>query len=475
MNIMSEIFTSKASASVAMLCLASTLCAQTQQVNDSNTPLHLMKPAYRIGYTIPKAEDVKQTMDRVRDYLERTTFAQVENKNTHEVITNYKKIDEESQLVRGTFRLTSYEWGVTYSAMLRAGEVTGDKKYSDYATRRMTFLAEVAPHFRSLTEKGKKIDPLMHQVTSPAALDDAGAICTAMIKAKMSASPLGLTEKQVGALDKQISVYHTYIDKGQYRLSDGTLARMRPLKNTVWLDDMFMGIPALAWKAVADNNKGGLDEAVRQFGLFHEKMWVNNENLYRHGWVADMDPHPSFFWGRANGWALLTACELLDALPESDPARGSVMEAFKNHLKGIVPLQHYDGAWHQLLNRNDTYLETSCTAIYAYCMAHAINKGWIDPQAYGPSAILAWNYVNTQINQEGQVCGTCVGTGMAFDPAFYAYRPVNNFAAHGYGPVIWAAAEIIEMVSKHHIQMNDSAIQFYPEDPKTDAPIFYVK
>ena len=60
------------------LCLAGALCAQTQQVNDSNTPLHLMKPAYRIGYTIPKAEDVKQTMDRVRDYLERTTFAQVE-------------------------------------------------------------------------------------------------------------------------------------------------------------------------------------------------------------------------------------------------------------------------------------------------------------------------------------------------------------------------------------------------------------
>jgi hypothetical protein len=36
-------------------------------VNDSNTPLHLMKPAYRIGYTIPKAEDVKQAMDPKTD------------------------------------------------------------------------------------------------------------------------------------------------------------------------------------------------------------------------------------------------------------------------------------------------------------------------------------------------------------------------------------------------------------------------
>jgi hypothetical protein len=64
---------------------------------------------------------------------------------------------------------------------------------------------------------------------------------------------------------------------------------------------------------------------------------------------------------------------------------------------------------------------------------------------------------------------------MAFDPSFYAYRPVNNFAAHGYGPVIWAGAEIIEMLNNHIIKMNDSAIQFYKEDPKTDEPIFYVK
>ena len=71
--------------------------------------------------------------------------------------------------------------------------------------------------------------------------------------------------------------------------------------------------------------------------------------------------------------------------------------------------------------------------------------------------------------------GTCVGTGLAFDPAFYAYRPVNNFAAHGYGPTLWAAAEIYHLVKTHHIKLHDSAIHFYPEDPQTDEPIFYVK
>ena len=96
-------------------------------------------------------------------------------------------------------------------------------------------------------------------------------------------------------------------------------------------------------------------------------------------------------------------------------------------------------------------------------------------ETYGAQAILAWNYVNAHVNAQGQVEGTCVGTGLAFDPAFYAYRPVNNFAAHGYGPTLWAGAEIYQLVKTHHIKMNDSAVHFYPEDPQTNEPIFYVK
>ena len=70
--------------------------------------------------------------------------------------------------------------------------------------------------------------------------------------------------------------------------------------------------------------------------------------------------------------------------------------------------------------------------------------------------------------------GTCVGTGMAFDPAFYYYRPVNVYAAHGYGPVLWAGAEMIRLLNTQHPQMNDSAVQYYQEKQKTTAPIFAV-
>ena len=76
-------------------------------------------------------------------------------------------------------------------------------------------------------------------------------------------------------------------------------------------------------------------------------------------------------------------------------------------------------------------------------------------------AMLAWNAVATKINDKGQVEGTCVGTGMAFDPAFYYHRPVNVFAAHSYGPAILAGAEMYRLVEKNKFKMNDSSLQYY--------------
>ena len=83
--------------------------------------------------------------------------------------------------------------------------------------------------------------------------------------------------------------------------------------------------------------------------------------------------------------------------------------------------------------------------------------------AYTPVAILGWNAVATKVNSKGQVEGTCVGTGMAFDPAFYYYRPINVFAAHGYGPVILAGSEIIKMIQTHNLEINDSSLQLKTE------------
>lgn len=121
---------------------------EREAANDSNTPLHLLQPDYQVPYGPLTKAEIKDDMDRVLHYLESVTPTRIVDKHTGKVITDYASMTADAQLERGTFRLTSYEWGVTYSAMLAASEATGDPAYARYATDRLKFLAEVAPHFR---------------------------------------------------------------------------------------------------------------------------------------------------------------------------------------------------------------------------------------------------------------------------------------------------------------------------------------
>ena len=466
---------------LATLLLAWPLLLTAQQpVNDNNTPLHLMQPEYKTGYGVPTPASVKQTIDRVLHYIEQQTPAVIEDRVTGREVARLADINERTQLRQGGFRLTSYEWGVTYSAALAAYQATGDEAYRDYVFARHRLLASIAPAFRKLHEQQKRIDANVRRVIDPHALDDAGAVCTSMIKALLIDPSLPLRPL--------VDNYTSYILQKEYRLPDGTFARQRPQKNTVWLDDMFMGIPAVAYLGRFTGDDKYYDEAARQVQLFANRMFVplpslgwGGGGLFRHGWVELPSyaegamsglSFPAFFWGRANGWAILTLCEVLDVLPASHPQRSAILRLLQQHAQGLASLQHHDGFWHQLLDRNDTYLETSATAIFTYCLAHAVCHGWLPAQTFGPVALLGWHAVQSAVNAQGQVEGVCVGTGMAFDASFYAHRPTHVMAAHGYGPVIWSGAEILRLLASQHPKLNDGAVQFYEHEVPTNQPIF---
>lgn len=436
----------KTIALASLLMPAMAFAQDNTAINDSNTPLHLLKPDYKHGYGVSTKQEVKAAIDRVMNYI----------------LANPQQ-----------FRTTSYEWGVTYSACLDAAKASGDKKYAAYVEQNFKAIADAFPGAMKDLKKGKTLDTAIRKVVDPHALDDAGAICAAMIKAELDARKNPKTRAtQVINTAPVIENYSQYIMTKEFRLADGTFARKRPHKNTVWLDDMFMAIPAIAYMGAYTNDSKYFDEAAKQIMLFKDKMWVKEKKLFRHGWVEAMNPHPAFHWGRANGWAILTMCEVLDVLPENHPQRGAILDLLRQHIEGLVALQGKDGFWHQLLDRNDSYEESSCTAIYTYCIAHAINQGWISALAYGPAVQLAWHAVEASIDAQGRFMNTCVGTGMGFDPAFYMYRPVSTAAAHGYGPAIWAGAEMLRLLDRQHPKMNDSAVQFYPEEVNTNEPIF---
>jgi len=429
-----------------------------QRVTDQNTALHALQADYKVPYGPMKAEDISAVLTRVYNFLDESTPAKVIDRETKAEITDLTKLNAGANFAPGVFRLVSYEWGVAYGAMLLAGEATGDSRYTEYTTKRISLVGSVAKYFKSLQTSQQAQQPggsPVRSVLDPRALDDAGSMCAAMIKT------YNVNKNQ--DLRPLVDNYINYISTKQQRLSDGTLSRNRPLPDALWLDDLYMSVPALAQMGKLTGEKKYFDDACKQVLQFSKRMFNKDKGLYMHGWIQDMDTHPEFYWGRCNGWAILTMCELLDVLPAEHPSRSAVLEQYKAHAKGLASYQAETGFWHQLLDRNDSYLETSATAIFTYCFAHGINKGWLDARAYGPAAVLGWNAVSTKVNQKGEVEGTCVGTGMAFDPAFYYKRPVNVAAAHGYGPVIMAGAEMLKLMKGWQIVINDSAVMFYKQ------------
>ncbi|MES1226518.1 MAG: glycoside hydrolase family 88 protein, partial [Bacteroidota bacterium] len=128
--------------------------ASAQQLgNDVATPLHTLKPDYPFPYGIPETTDVKKVLDKVYKYLEAVTPFQFVNRNTNEVINSLNDIDTNSIIKPGDFRVTSYEWGVTYSGMLLAGQVTGDDRFANYTRDRMNFIGTSIDAFRSLYKR----------------------------------------------------------------------------------------------------------------------------------------------------------------------------------------------------------------------------------------------------------------------------------------------------------------------------------
>lgn len=433
---------------LAALALAS--CSQKQdaaeevEINDSTTPLHLLQPDYKTPYGKLSADTVKADIDRVFAYIDAVTPAKM----------------TDGKVNQGTYRLTSYEWGVMYDALLDAAAITGDKRYSDYVSDRIGFLAREADNYQGdLNEDGQ-----MRQVKNPLTLDDAGAMAGAWMRAAMADTTLNIAP--------YIEQYWKIVEETPVHLPDGTIARNRPHYNAVWLDDMFMALPSMAVRSQYANDPKQIDEAANIATGFFKRMWMPEKNIFRHGYVEGAGSQPSMAWGRANGWAILTMCQLLDFLPENHPKRAEILDIYRKHAAGLAELQGIDGFWHQLLDRPETYNETSATAIFAYALAHGINEGWLDATTYGPVAQLAWEAVSSKINDKGEVEDVCVGTGMGFEPAYYAYRPVSVKAAHGYGPAIWAGAEMIKLLNTYYPYVNDSAVHYYKVDPEATMPLF---
>jgi rhamnogalacturonyl hydrolase YesR len=396
-----------------------------------------------VDYTLPTEAEIKSKLDAVLDRFVRLTHYEVIDTETRKPITDFTTVRKTAGIDDTEYVDWTYTMGVVHSGMLQVSDVTGDTRYRDYTLKGFDFIFDHLGYFQ---QQAKQFGPQprgYRRLLDMHELDDCGSIGAALIRAYS----LKKDPRYRAAIDKA----DDHIARRQLRLANGTLARPRPQPVSVWGDDAYMSIPFLARMGTLTGDRKYYDDAVQQVLGMNEALRDPVTGFLAHAWFQNTPYSPRFFWARANAWVLMATTELLSELPENHPAREKILDAYRRQVFAITGAQSGNGMWHQLLDKSDSYLETSATAMFTYSIARGVNRGWLSP-VYAPVAQTGWQAVATQIKANGDVEGTCIGTTAAYDAVYYYNRPAEAAAMHGYGPVLLAGSEVITMLRSFDIE-----------------------
>lgn len=334
-----------------------------------------------------------------------------------------------------------YSNGVLDMAMIKLGAYLNEDKYVDYAKNHVTFGFANYEYFKERFRNDRKH---WHwpfgQLWNFKELDDCGAMGAAVLEVNQ------LVQKPEYREYIQHAAHH--IMNGQVRLDDGTLSRTFPREMTVWADDAYMATSFLTRMGKYSGEVRYFDEAARQLILMDAHLWDPEKGLYYHCYYDSENRNGVAYWGRANGWIMISLVDLIEAMPADHPNRAELLTILKKQIVGASRWQNGNGMWNQLLDKSDSYDESSVTAMFVYGVAKAINNGWID-SSYRNIARAGWSALkNNEITPDGRFTNVCVGTGISEDLPFYFNRPVGDNEKHGLGLIINTAVEIMKLESE---------------------------
>ena len=232
----------------------------------------------------------------------------------------------------------------------------------------------------------------------------------------------------------------------------------------MWLDGLYMAEPFYAEYAVRHSDGAAFDDITRQFLLVARHLRDARTGLYYHAWdFAHKQPWADSatglsknFWGRAVGWYLMAAVDVLDYLPKTHRDRAELIRVTQQLADAVAAVQDpVSGVWWQVLdqpNRAHNYLEASASAMFTYAFAKGARAGVL-PAAFRVRADRAFDgmlasFVTVAPNGLVSINGICKVAGLGGEPPrdgsyeYYVSEPVVADDYKGVGAFILAAVEL---------------------------------
>lgn len=347
----------------------------------------------------------------------------------------------------GTYYNWNYHTGGVAWAMANLSEASGRKEYGDYANKWTDFMLEKKPFIGYQVNEMNGFQSTHHQLFNTPLLDFTAAPALPFIYRLAKHS----TFDNRKAYKDFVDTIKQYVIHQQIRLPQGNFTRETPKKFTTWADDMYMGIPFIIQAALETSDpkekEALLNDAANQILAFNSQVFDTSVNLYQHAQYSTQKAKLPY-WSRANGWGIWATTEVLLHLPENHPLRKQIMAYYLKHVAALIKLQdERSGGWHNVLDRRDSYLELSGTAILTMAIARGVNNGWLKSAAQKAAAINGWKYITSCIETNGTVHNICVGTMSSENVDDYMTRPKIDDDSHGILGLIFAGIEMHKLLN----------------------------
>jgi len=223
----------------------------------------------------------------------------------------------------------------------------------------------------------------------------------------------------------------------------GGLVASKADRPEVWVDSLMTLCPFLARAGAEGISSTGGSEALEQLALHAGALQDPSSGLWYHAANVKSGRQLGQLWSRGNGWAIFGMVETLELFPDV-PESATVRRVLRRTVDGLLAAQSVDGSWHTVLDRPETFVETSGQAMLVHGLAKAARIGVLPARLVRRAREAAWRGwipLSGHVSDSGEVTGTSIGTA-ALDLGHYASRPTASWPVWGPAAVLLAAGEL---------------------------------
>ena len=337
----------------------------------------------------------------------------------------------------------NYIDGCMITALLAMNEITGEKKYFDFAESFIDYYVSDDGTILGYNIETYNLDDL-----------NEGRVLFELYRRTGKEKYRLAIEKQKAQLDSQP------------RTNTGNFWHKLIYPNQIWLDGIYM---AQVFSAMYSKEYGGGDysDMLSQIENVAKYMKDGESGLYYHGldcsksiFWADKDSGLSKnFWLRSIGWFTVAMVDIIDIIDDA-VAKKKLSSIFSDLIDSITAFRHESGLYYQVVDQGDregNYLETSGSSMIAYAQLKGARIGVLDKKyiSLGKQTFdgICERYLTVGEMGELNLGGICLVAGLGPDNnrrrdgsyEYYISEPIVENDAKGVAPFLLCYTEILRL------------------------------